>query len=100
MHPGVPHLPVNLEWLVGLDGTLVNNPAVGGESYLLTTRVSGFGLIEDGRISYVLTIPCWRPSLLIFGVCCRLKEKLGQGVINESRLCAWPYVGVRNLGSK
>lgn len=51
MHPGVPHLPVNLEWLVGLDGTLVNNPAVGGESYLLTTRVSGFGFIEDGKIS-------------------------------------------------
>ena len=30
MHRGVPHLPVNLEWFVGLDGTLVNNPAVGG----------------------------------------------------------------------
>lgn len=100
MHPGVPHLPVNLEWLVGLDGALVKNPAVGGESYLLTTRVSGLGFIEDGRIRWVLTIPCWRPSLFIFGVCCRLKEKLGQEMINGLRLCAWSFVEVRNLGSK
>ena len=50
MHSDVPHLPVNLEWLVGLDGTLVNNPAVSGKLNLLMTLVSGLGFIGDGRI--------------------------------------------------
>ena len=68
MHRGVPHLPVNLEWLVGLRETLVNKPSVGGDSThsnLLMYRVLGLGLGGDGRIRQDLTMPCWRPSLFI-----------------------------------
>ena len=66
---------------MGLDGTLVNNPAVGVESNLLTARVSGLGFTGDGRIRWVLTIPCWRPSLFMFGVCCGLMRKMSDGRI-------------------
>lgn len=36
--------PVNLEWLVGVDGTLVNTPKAGGE----LNRFVGRGLNPDG----------------------------------------------------
>lgn len=50
MHRGVVHLLVNLEWLVGLVGTLMKSPAVVGESNRVTDRVLGLGLSGDGRI--------------------------------------------------
>ncbi|PNX62176.1 hypothetical protein L195_g061027, partial [Trifolium pratense] len=43
VHRDVQHLPVNLEWLVGLEGTFVKSPAVGGESNRLMNRVPGIG---------------------------------------------------------
>lgn len=47
---GVGHLPVNLEWLVGLLGSLVNKPAVGGESNRLMNRVLMRGFRDGGRM--------------------------------------------------
>jgi len=58
------HLLVNLEWLVGFDGALVNAPAVAGPMSLLATLELGL-LVDEGSMMWVLTSPCWRPSLLI-----------------------------------
>lgn len=48
--PSFPTLTVNLEWLVGFNGTLANNPAVGGESNLLMSQGPSLGLYAAGRI--------------------------------------------------
>jgi len=50
VHRGLEHFPVNLEWFVGFDGTLVNNPAVGGASNLLNFLSEGLEFHGDGKI--------------------------------------------------
>lgn len=50
MHLGLPHLPVNLEWLLGLVGTFAKSPAVGGELDLFMYLGSGLGFHGEGKI--------------------------------------------------
>jgi len=50
VHRGLEHFPVNLEWFVGFDGTLENNPAVGGASNLLNFLSEGLEFHGDGKI--------------------------------------------------
>ena len=50
---------------MGFDGTLVNNPAVGGASNLLNFLSEGLEFHGDGKIVWALTIPCRLPSLFI-----------------------------------
>lgn len=61
--------PVNFEWLVGLVGTLLSAPAVGGPPRRSRTLDLVLELVSACRTPEVVTDPFWRPPRRILSAC-------------------------------